>query len=414
MSQVYDVVVLGAGAAGIGAGRRLAQTQAQAPFLVVEARDRVGGRAHTVIHNGAAIDLGCNWLHSGDINPMTTIAHNLGFEVDRSHPPWEKPAQRRGMSLDEHSAFGHAFALFQKRIHECAENDAPVAASMYLEEGCRWNPMINAVFSYISGAHLDRIDARDYVRYEDTGVNWRVARGYGTLFTACAAGFPLALETKVLGVGHNAKGVRIETTRGAIEARAAIVTLPSSVLETIRFAPEMPEKHEAAAALPLGNAEKLYFALAGAEEFPTDSSVFPRTDTADMGSYNMRPRGQPIMECYFGGPLARGLAQAGRDAMVAYARDEIAGVMGAAFPARLTTLDASAWAIDEFAQGSYSYAKPSCAEMRQVLAAPAPPLFFAGEACSKHRYSTAHGAFETGWNAAEDALAFVQRSMPTG
>src|SRR5262249_35235408 len=161
----------------------------------------------------------------------------------------------------------------------------------------------------------------------------------------------------------------------------AIVALPSSIMETIRFTPEMPEKHEAAAALPLGNAEKLYFALEGAEEFPVDSSVFPRTDTADMGSYNMRPRGLPGMERYFCAPLAGGLVEAGGAAMVRYAKEEIAGVMGAAFPARLATLDASSWATDEFARGSYSYAKPGCAEMRKTLAAPAPPLFFAGEAC---------------------------------
>jgi monoamine oxidase len=133
-----------------------------------------------------------------------------------------------------------------------------------------------------------------------------------------------------------------------------------------------------------------------------------------MGSYNMRPRGLALMECYFGGPLARDLAEAGPEAMAAYAKEEIAGVMGSAFPSRLTMLAASSWAVDEFARGSYSYAKPGCAEMRQVLAAPAPPLFFAGEACSTHRYSTAHGAFETGWNAAEDAVALLQRSTPTG
>jgi monoamine oxidase len=80
----------------------------------------------------------------------------------------------------------------------------------------------------------------------------------------------------------------------------------------------------------------------------------------------------------------------------------------------LTTLATSAWAVDPFAMGSYSYAKPGCAEMRAVLAEPREPLFFAGEACSRHRYSTAHGAFETGHDAADQVLAFLQRSMPTG
>jgi monoamine oxidase len=89
-------------------------------------------------------------------------------------------------------------------------------------------------------------------------------------------------------------------------------------------------------------------------------------------------------------------------------------LLGSSFPARLTRLASSAWAVDPWTMGSYSYAKPGFADMRAVLAAPREPLFFAGEACSKHRYSTAHGAFETGFTAAEQALAFLQRSMPTG
>jgi monoamine oxidase len=115
--------------------------------------------------------------------------------------------------------------------------------------------------------------------------------------------------------------------------------------------------------------------------------------------------GKPLIEAYFGGALARGLAEAGAEAMADYAKQELAGLLGSAFPARLTTLASSAWAIDPWALGSYSYASPGCAEMRAVLAAPVGDrVFFAGEACSRHRNSTAHGAFETGLVAAEQAL----------
>jgi len=407
MSQIYDVVVIGAGAAGIGAGRRLAQSPVN--YLIVEARDRVGGRAHTLVHN-LPIDLGCGWLHSADVNVMASIAENIGFDIDRSPPPWQRQAQQRGMSLQDQSAFGRAFGEFQERIETHAENEPLAAASAFLAPGSRWNPLLNAVFSFISGASLDLIDARDYVRYQDTGVNWRVAQGYGALFAACAAKLNLALQTKVTAIAHAPTGVRILTTRGAIEARASIVTLPSSIMESIRFSPELPEKQQAAAALPLGNAEKVYFALEAAEEFSPDTSVFPRTDAADMGSYNLRPRGEPLVECYFGGALARSLAKAGPQAMFAHAKDELVSVMGSALGPRLAGLASSAWATDAFAMGSYSYAKPGCAEMRQVLAMAAAPLFFAGEAVSKHRYSTAHGAYETGCNAAQDAVAFLTQS----
>ena len=87
--------------------------------------------------------------------------------------------------------FRKTFAAFEKRIDTEAEQKPPVAASAYLESGNRWNPMMHAIFSYISGATLECIDARDYARYEDTGKNWRVREGYGALFAALGAGLPV-------------------------------------------------------------------------------------------------------------------------------------------------------------------------------------------------------------------------------
>jgi monoamine oxidase len=123
-----------------------------------------------------------------------------------------------------------------------------------------------------------------------------------------------------------------------------------------------------------------------------------------------------VIEAFFGGALARGLAEAGSEAMAAYAKDELAVVLGSAFPARLTTLASSLWSVDTHAMGGYSYAKPGCADQRAVLAAPVDNrIFFAGEACSRNHYSTAHGAYETGCAAAEQALAALcYGSMPTG
>ncbi|HYD73460.1 MAG TPA: NAD(P)/FAD-dependent oxidoreductase [Candidatus Binatia bacterium] len=402
MGTFYDVVVIGAGAAGIGAGRRLAK--AGVSFVLVEARDRIGGRALTRPHG--ALDLGCGWLHSGERNMMTAMAEAMGFEVDRTKAPWERQSGAQGMSEQEQAEFRKAFAQFEKRIDEEAEQGPAAPASHYLEPDCRWNPLLNAVFSYISGAALAEIDARDYARYEDTGCNWRVRDGYGALIAALGAGLPVMLEAEARSIDHSGATVRVETSRGAVEGRTSIVTVPTEHVTSIAFTPDLPGKREAASALPLGAAEKMYFALQQPEEFPVDGHVFARTDRAEMGSYHLRPMGRPMIEVYFGGGLARGLVEAGPEAMADFAKHELAELLGSSFPARLTTLATTSWSTDPYARGSYSYAKPGCADMRAVLAAPyADRLFFAGEACSRSRYSTAHGAYETGHDAAEQALA---------
>jgi monoamine oxidase len=413
MSQVFDVVIVGAGAAGISAGRRLAR--AGASIVMVEARNRIGGRAHTVTDTWP-LDLGCGWLHSGDRNAWTPIAEAMGFAIDRTPAPWQRQSADQGMSAEEQHAFRSAFAAFEERLDKHAEEGEARAASHFLEPGNPANALINAMFDYISGASLDQIDARDYARYEDDGVNWRVREGYGAMIATYGAELPVTLETIVRAVDHSGATLKIETSRGVIEAKSVIVAVPTSRVGAIAFNPPLPEKVAAADALPLGHAEKLFFALDGAEEFPAEGHLFARRHRAEMGSYHLRPMGRPVIEAFFGGALAQGLAEAGSEAMAAYAMQELAAVLGSAFPARLTMRAASSWSVDPHAMGGYSYAKPGRADQRAALAAPVENrIFFVGEACSRNRYSTAHGAHETGYAAAEQALASLgYGSMPTG
>src|SRR5215472_18816068 len=90
-----DIAVIGAGAAGIGAARRLREAGAVS-LLVLEARDRVGGRVHTIAPSGFALDRGAEWLHSADRNPLSPIARELGFRVRRRPPEWVSRVVRSG------------------------------------------------------------------------------------------------------------------------------------------------------------------------------------------------------------------------------------------------------------------------------------------------------------------------------
>ena len=203
-----------------------------------------------------------------------------------------------------------------------------------------------------------------------------------------------------------------------MRARTAIIAVPTAVLtrEEMRFDPPLPGKLEAAAALPLGLANKLFLEIPPEVELPVEHHIMGRGDTVRSAAYHIRPFGRPVIECYFGGALAHDLEQAGQEASADFARDELRRHFDADRVSRLKPLAASAWAGMLFIHGSYSYAVPGGADCRALLAQPVENrLFFAGEACSPHRFSTAHGAYETGVAAAESVAAtFARQAVGAG
>ena len=402
-----DVAIIGAGAAGLGAARALENSGLA--VVVLEARSRVGGRAHTILAApDVTFDLGCGWLHSGDKNSFVQIAAQLDFEIDKTRPPWREQSFDIGFPPRERADFIEALDAFYDRAEEAANSGRDSAASEYLEPGNRWNPMIDAISTYVNGCELDAVSILDMDAYEDTEINWRVRRGYGALIAAYGAPCPLALNCEVTLIDHSGKRVRIETSKGALTARHVIVTVPTNLIaaEAIRFHPALPAKVDAARGLPLGVADKVMLALDEPDALPKDGSLRGATMRTAIGAYHLRPFGQPCIEGFFGGRFAQELEDAGKDAFAAHSIDEIAALLGNEYRRKLKPLSESRWAHDPFARGSYSHALPGHAGMRAVLAAPIDRrLFFAGEATSPNFFSTAHGARDSGERAAGEVLA---------
>src|SRR5215467_7828845 len=122
-----EVAIIGGGAAGIAAARRL--HDAEVRCVIVEARGRLGGRAWTVVDpSGCALDLGCGWLHSADRNPWVAIAEAQGRTIDRTPPPWGRAALTIGFPPAEQSAYSAALAAFRDRLDAAAENEPDVPA----------------------------------------------------------------------------------------------------------------------------------------------------------------------------------------------------------------------------------------------------------------------------------------------
>jgi monoamine oxidase len=410
-----DVAVIGAGAAGIGAVRRLVEAGGVS-VLGLEARERVGGRVNTIVPAGFALDRGAEWLHSADRNPLSPIAQRLGFSVHRRPPEWASRLSRSG-ETPEAEADWLATREEQARTRRRAalEPQDRSLASTLVPEG-RWNQLLDATSTWANGAELDRVSVKDYVRYDDasTNINWRLAEGYGRLFERLAEGLPIALATPVSQIDHRGRVIRLETANGMVTAARVIVTVPATIIAAgaVRFDPPLPDKVAAATGLPLGVDDKLFIALdpAWAGAFVQEGFLVGSTTRRETMSYQLRPLGRPAIYCFFGGRFAAALEEEGEAAMFAFAAAELANLLGNDIRNHIAPLAATAWLHDPWSRGSYSYAMPGHAGDRAILAEPVDErLFFAGEATSPNFFSTAHGAYMTGLAAAEAALASLPR-----
>ncbi|POR56855.1 flavin monoamine oxidase family protein [Bosea psychrotolerans] len=399
-----DVAIVGAGAAGVAAGRHLAASGLD--VLLIEATDRIGGRAHTAFHDGLHFDLGCGWLHSADRNGWASLAPQLGFHLDRTTPPWGVQFRDLGFPAADQRAARAAFARFEQRLREAPPGSD--RASDLLDASDRWTPYLEALSTYINGTELEQLSIRDYLAYADaeTGVNWRVTEGYGSLVAAAAQDVPVALSTAITGIDASGHTLRLTSVRGEIVAARVIVTVPTDVLASgaIRLPPRASDHIDAAGALPLGLADKIIFKLSDCEGFEPDTQLLGNPSLKRTASYHLRPFGRPLIEGFVGGEAAREF-EADGDAFAAFARDELAGLFGSGIRSRLEPIAQTRWGRQPFARGSYSHALPGHAEARAILASDVDGrLFFAGEACSTQDFSTAHGALQTGFDAARAVL----------
>jgi monoamine oxidase len=203
---------------------------------------------------------------------------------------------------------------FHERLEAIGPNDTDCSAAELLEPDCRFNPLLNAVSSYVNGVELNLISVQDSNRYADNGVNWRDVEGYGTVIAAQAAGLPIRFDCPVTLIDHRGKRLAIETALGTVMADAVILTVPTPLIaaQGVRFRPELTDKIAAASVFPLGLADKLVMAVEVPELLPMDGHLIGNPNRTAIGSYHLRPFGRPLIEGFFGGRLAHELETAAR------------------------------------------------------------------------------------------------------
>ncbi len=389
------LVIVGGGAAGIGAARAAQARGIDA--LIVEASDRLGGRAHTIDWQGHKLDLGCGWLHSAERNSLRAEAERIGAPIDRCVASWFQQYRHLGLSAKDQADMVAAFYALEERMR-----DAPPPsdrASDAVDPGNPWNAWLNAISGYINGAPLDEVSVADWLAYDNSSsrMNWRLRAGYGCLVASLGAELDHRLGTPVMAISRSGKAVQVSTEDGAIEAERVIVTVSTATLPQIRFDPPIDAAPVAAEKLPLGLANKLFLAVHEAEEFPDNAHLIGDPHSAETGSYMLRPMGMPVIEVYFGGDGARAVEKLGLAGAAAAAGEQLAGLLGSGIRKRLEPIALTCWSHEPWIGGSYSHALPGEAAARDaLLAAGDDRLAFAGEAVAGGDYSTAHGAYDSG------------------
>jgi monoamine oxidase len=404
-----DVLVIGAGGAGLTAAKRLAAQGVS--VIVLEARNRIGGRAFTENSLGVAWDRGASWLHASNVNPFVKYAQQSGFEVfpDRFARVVYDGARR----LSEAETAGYR-AVQERMVRELGKaggRGLDIAAEAAFTQETRadpWYPMAEADETGWEGVEPANFSALDSHQFAEDGDDYMVPRGYGTLLAHYAKGVDVRLGTPVTRIRWDGKAVAAETDAGAVTARVAVVALPSAIVAegSVVFSPHLPvEVLQAHHDLPLGILQKVALRFRK-NVFPSEAAEFLRLKRGDGRGLNYMTHHFDSNVCigFAPGRLARELEAAGEAAGIAYALDELAQMLGGDVRKQFDKGAATAWASDPFARGAYSHCVPGRYGARAVLTRPVGGrLVFAGEHTEQSAYGTLHGAHLSGLRAAADA-----------
>jgi len=412
-----DVVIIGAGAAGVGAG--LALSRAGVPYIILEAKHRIGGRSFTDTQSlGHLWDRGCHWFHSADITPMRALADRLEHPYSTEPSKWSDALHLGDRWADEKElAEASAFIASEfGRIGQAGTAQQDVAVQDILTQDDAWSPLMRDWMTLVSAHEPDQISVLDFTSHDDTNVDLAVSGGVGALFELMARGLRIRTGSEVTHIRVNDGAVEVEATDDVlVRAGAAIITVSTEVLRagSIAFDPALPDTLTGALDdLTMGHAEKIALSFEG-DPFglPQTSyvSIWDRS-SADARSvwFELMPFGRPLAIAHVGGTLARDLEAAGEDAMVDYAVEALRLAFGADIVSQVKQVATTNWSSDPHVRGAYSCARPGKAASRAALREPiAERIFMAGEATSERFYATCHGAYLSGIDAAHAAAELV-------
>lgn len=408
-SADVDVAIVGAGAAGLAAAK--AAEAAGLTFVVVEARQRIGGRTVTDMSLGAPFDGGAQFIHFSDRNPWTGIAEKLGVETRPGS--WRMGGSREFKDGQPAGTDGNQWRSGRNQMWAMAEN-VDYENDVSFADLVKTAPAdVQAAARSMSrgavGEEPERVSVADYSRLYE-GNDRIIPAGYGALVAKYGEGVPVRLGVKVTKIDWRGQGVVLTTTAGDIKARKAVITVPLGVLKAghIAFTPALPKETTGAIdGLAMGALSKVGLRFEGDRFGAGDGMHYVELPGNKPGmSFEMFPFGRDIVVCWYGGDYAREVNRLGDQGAVGHMLERLLTLVGADGRKAFRGGVAFGWSEDPFSLGGYSYAKPGHARARDVLRrSVGDRLWFAGEACAGKASMTVGGAQQTGEQAVQAIAA---------
>ncbi len=405
-----DIVIIGAGAAGIAAARRI--QAANRKVIVVEADSRLGGRCWT---DGASFDVpfdrGARWLHNPETNPMVKLARSAGLDISAAPLGQRIRIGQRNARPGETEEFLAALVRANRAMDEASRGGKVdvACASVLPKELGDWAGTAEFVLgANATGKDLRDISVWDRSRAQDRSAAIGCRQGVGALIAKLAEPLPVALSTPANQIVWNNRDVTVETPAGKIAARAAIVTVSSNVLAAgnIKFTPELPKRQlDAASRLSLGSYDRIALWLPGNPlGLSRDDAVIEQSNSTRTALLSANIAGSSLCLVDVAGSFGRDLSNQGEPAMVAFALEWLKKMFGNDLAGAVRTSTATRWNASPFVLGAMSVAAPGNQPSRKILTEPTGNLFLAGEATHESLWGTVDGAWESGERAAEAAL----------
>jgi monoamine oxidase len=410
-SGSVDVVIVGAGAAGIAAARRLAAAGRR--FALLEAAETVGGRCITdTAQFGVPFDRGAHWVHMPDINPVAKLATQTGLDLYPAPPGQRVRIGRRYAREGEMEEYLGGIVRASTAIADASrKNDLPCAQALPKDLG-GWRSTIEFVLGpFGCGKDLSEVSALDFSRSAERDSDLLCRQGFGALLAKLASGIPAELSNPVTHIASVARtgGVEVETTRGQLQARAVIVTVSTNVLAAgkIKFTPDLPKRQlDAAARLKLGSYDHVVLELPDNPlGLRPDELVFEKSDGTRTAALFANVSGTPLCMVEVAGGFGRDLAAKGDAAMFDFAMSWLTGLYGTDIAKAVKRKYATHWNDEPWALGAFSCAAPGGQPSRKVLMESVNDrIWFAGEAVHETLWGTVGGAWESGERAADAAI----------
>jgi monoamine oxidase len=400
-----DVLIVGGGWSGQKAASVLIAAGVSA--LVLEARSVPGGRVRTDYKTfDGPHEKGAAWVHDVDDNDVAEKATDAGIKLTVTQLDGNIYVDGRRGTPEELAEYKAALNDIDHAVDRAAAQGLDLPAGQLYE--AKTPIAMAAVANYGEldmGMSLDRLSSADADKSRHAGIDALPEGGMRKLMKADVGDVPVQTDTPVKKVKWGPSGVEVTTANGdVLRARRVLLTVSTGVLASgkIEFDPPLPEwKRDAFLALPMGVLNKV------AVEFDSDVFQFPdgtkqpsndwvmnvESNGEAPWAFLMKPKGKPIAIGFSGVKSDGASSQAALDTMM----DKLKNVFGRGIEHHVRATDVTDWSKDEWTLGSYSYAKPGFAHMREKLAQPVEDrLFWGGEATANGPAQMVHGASQSG------------------